>query len=182
MLNYDLVTSKACYRVPRRDDMPALLTLAEQRAAEQAGRRARPDRAPDVGASRERILRTVKELSQHPDRGSVFLFERGKDLVGYCILVTHWSSAFCGTVLRIDELFLDANHQKDGIVEDFLELLARVAPAGTCAIQLEAAAKDKRTAAFCARAGFLASDARVLTKRVTPDSKRSTNAMNPSGS
>ncbi|HYW83524.1 MAG TPA: GNAT family N-acetyltransferase [Spirochaetia bacterium] len=164
MLDYDLVTSKACYRLPRRDDMPVLLRLAAQSTAERTGR------TPDEG-SPERILQTVKELSRHPDRGTVFLFERGQDLVGYCILVTHWSNAYGGTVLRIDELFIDRDHRAEGIVEDFLELLARVAPPGTCAIQIDADAKDKWTAALCARAGFLADNARILTRRVQQGSE-----------
>lgn len=158
MLNYDLVTSKACYRLPRRDDMPVLLRLAAQSAA---GKEAAED-------SRERMLRTVGELSRHPDRGSIFLFEKGQDLVGYCVLVNQWRSEYGAAVIKIDELFLDPGHRGDGIAEDFLELLAKVAPAGTCAIEVDAAA-DKATVKLCERAGFEGRTTRIMTRRTEQD-------------
>jgi GNAT superfamily N-acetyltransferase len=159
VLNYDLVTSKACYRLPRRDDMPILVRLAAQRAAERAVE----------GDAQDRMLQTVKELSRHPDRGTIFLFERGQDLVGYCILVNHWSNAEGGTVIRIDELYLDRDHRDSGIAEDFLELLAKVAPPGTRSIQVDASPKDKGMLAMCERAGFTAGNARTMTLRTLQD-------------
>ena len=159
MLNYDLVTSKACYRLPRRDDMPILLRLAAQFANERAAKQ----------NPQERMLRTVRELSLHPDRGSIFLFEKGQDLVGYCVLVNQWSSKHGGTVVKIDELFLDPDHRGDGIAEDFLELLAKVAPPETYAIEVDAAA-DRATVKLCERAGFEGRNARIMTMRTEKDS------------
>jgi GNAT superfamily N-acetyltransferase len=158
VLNYDLVTSKACYRLPRRDDMPILLRLAAQFANQRAA----------AQNPQERMLRTVRELSRHPDRGSIFLFEKGQNLVGYCVLVNHWSSEYGGTVVRIDELFLDPGHRGDGIAEDFLELLAKVAPPGTCAIEVDAA-MDKATVKLCERAGFEGRNAKIMTRRTEKD-------------
>ncbi len=161
MLDYDLVTSKASYRLPRRDDLPALLRLAAEFAAE----------GPPGDPSRNRMLATLKELSRHPDRGSIFLFERKQDPVGYCILVTHWSNAYGGTVLRIDELYLEPDHRDEGIAEDFLNLLARVAPPGTCAIQFDASTGDKRTITLCTRAGFEGRNGRIMTRLTEPGSR-----------
>ena len=158
MLDYDLVTSKARYRLPGRDDMPALLRLAAQSS---------PDSSPED--SRERMLRTVRELSRRPDRGSIFLFERKEDLVGYCVLVTHWSSLHGGNVLRIEELYLDREHREEGLAEDFLQLLAQVAPPGTCALALDASPSDKGTTAMCARAGFEPRNVRILTRMLHQD-------------
>jgi GNAT superfamily N-acetyltransferase len=160
MLDYDLVTSKASYRLPRRDDLPELLRLAAAFAAER----------PPGDASPDRMLATVQELSRHPDRGSIFLFERKQDCVGYCILVTHWSNAYGGTVLRIDELYIEPGHRGEGIAEDFLELLGRVAPPGTCAIQLDASVGDKGMITLCARAGFEAKNGRIMTRLTQQDS------------
>ena len=154
MRDYDLVTSKACYRLPRRDDVSVLLRLAAQHDAEHVG----------SSDSRERMLRTARELLRHPERGSIFLIERGQDLVGYCILVNQWTNRYGGIVLKIDEFFLDPRHRRDGIAEDFLELLVKVAPQGTCAIEVNAV-DDKETARFCERAGFERKNACVMTRR-----------------
>ena len=155
MLNYDLVTSKACYRLPRRDDMPILLRLAERAGSERG---AQPD-------AKDRMMRTVQELSRHPDRGSIFLIERGQDLVGYCVLVNAWSSQHGATVIRIDELFLERDHRAEGLAEDFLELLVKVAPAGTCAIELDTGG-EKETIKICQRAGFEGRNSRIMSHLV----------------
>ena len=160
MLDYDLVTGKARYRMPGRDDMPELLRLADACATRNAV----------GGTSRDRMLETVRELSRHPDRGSVFLFEREQDLVGYCVLVTHWSNVYGGNVLRIDELYIEPGHSREGIAEDFFELLSRVAPPGTCAIQLDASAADKGMIGLCARAGFESRNGRIMTRPIQKDS------------
>jgi GNAT superfamily N-acetyltransferase len=162
MLNYDLVTSKACYRLPRRDDMPILLQLAGRLAAERAAQ------AGAEAGAQERMLRTVQELSRHPDHGSIFLIEKGPDLVGYCVLVNLWSSELAGAVIRIDELFLEPDHRGQGIGEDFLELLAKVAPPGTCAIEMDAA-RDKESIRLCERAGFQGRSARIMSRRIGQD-------------
>ena len=153
MLNYDLVTSKACYRIPRRDDMPLLLRLAAKMASERK----------EAEDPQERMLRTVRELSRHPDRGAIFLFEKDQDLVGYCVLVNYWSSAHGGTVIRVEELFLDKGYRDAGIAEDFLALIAKVAPPGTRAIRLDSSPKDKLTLKICERAGFSVGTIRTMT-------------------
>jgi hypothetical protein len=50
------------------------------------------------------VLAMVKELQPRKGRGSIFVFERGQTLAGYCMLVNCWSSEQCGTVLVADEL------------------------------------------------------------------------------
>ena len=167
MLNYDLVTSKACYRLPRRDDMPILLRLAERCASERPAPAASAAPAVRAGA-KERMMRTVQELSRHPDRGTMFLIERGQDLVGYCVLVNLWSTELGGAVIRIDDLFLERDNRGQGIVEDFLELLVKVAPPGTCAIELDAAG-DKERIKLCERAGFHGRNTRVMSRPVGQD-------------
>ncbi|HVP19924.1 MAG TPA: GNAT family N-acetyltransferase [Spirochaetia bacterium] len=160
MLNYDLVTSTARYRLPTRDDLPALFRLAGECALERS--------AEKQGAV-DQIMRTVKQLSKRPDRGSIFLFERNEDLVGYCVLVTCWSNLHGGEVLRIDELYVERRHRDEGLVEDFLRLLGQVAPKGTSAILFDASARDRKTTAFCADAGFEGRESRIMIKRIGDD-------------
>jgi len=162
MLNYDLVTSKACYRLPRRDDMPILMQLAGRAGSERGAQ------SGTLLDAKDRMMRTVQELSRHPDRGSIFLIERGQDLVGYCVLVNVWSSERGGTVIRIDQLFLERDHRGEGLAEDFLELLVKVAPSGTCAIELDAAG-DKDAVKICQRAGLEGRNSRIMSRTVGQD-------------
>ncbi len=157
MLNYDLVTSKARYRLPRRDDLPALLRLAAQSAAEGTGEK--------PGAV-DQILKTVQQLSKRPDRGSIFLVERKEDLVGYFVLVTGWSNRHGGEVLRVDELYLDKRYRDEGLAEDFLRLLAQVAPKDTSAILLEVPLQDRKAAAVFTSAGFTAREEKTMVRRM----------------
>ena len=153
MLDYDLVTAKAAYRILKPAGMPALLALA----AEAHGK---------DPAARERILATAAELNRHKRSGSVFVIERGQDTVGYCILANCWSTAMGGTVLCVDELYVSPGHRGLGIATDFIELLAKVAPAGIVAIRHEMAAPGRRARGWARRLGFRESGGRILVREI----------------
>lgn len=152
MLDYDLVTAKAAYRILKPADVPALLALA----AEFHG---------GDPAARDRILSTVAELNRHRRSGSLFVIERGEDLAGYCILVNCWSSALGGTVLCIDEIYVSPAHRRRGIATDFIELLAKVAPEGTVAIRHDADG-SRRTLGWARRLGFREAAGKALVRRI----------------
>ncbi len=145
MLDYSLVTPKAAYRPVRRDEIDTLTALAARFYDE--GPTEKPFRLKNLES-------TVDELARHPEKGTVFVIETGNDLAGYAIVINSWSNEYGGNILNIDELYLLPAHRRQGIASDFIGLLARVAPAGTVAIQLEVSRSNKGAAGFYKKLGF----------------------------
>ena len=157
MLDYTLVSTKATYRLLTPQDMPIFLKLVQ---AERAERR---DATPfDLN----RVLLTIKELQPARGKGTIYVFEREQRLVGYCMLTSCWSSDQCGNVLVADELYVVPEMRVDGIAEDFLGLLLKVAPEGTTSVRVEVPKGRRNTAAF-EKLGFKESARSVLSMRVT---------------
>jgi hypothetical protein len=157
MLDYTLVSTKATYRLLTPQDMPIFLKLV------QAERTERRDAPPfDLN----RVLLTIKELRPSRGKGTIYVFEREQRLVGYCMLTSCWSSDQCGNVLVADELYVVPEMRVDGIAEDFLGLLLKVAPEGTTSVRVEVPKGRRNTAAF-EKLGFKESARSVLSMRVT---------------
>ena len=157
MLDYTLVSTKATYRLLTPQDMPIFLKLVQ---AERAERR---DATPfDLN----RVLLTIKELQPARGKGTIYVFEREQRLVGYCMLTSCWSSDQCGNVLVADELYVMPEMRVDGIAEDFLGLLLKVAPEGTTSVRVEVP-KGRRNTAALEKLGFKESARSVLSMRVT---------------
>ena len=157
MLDYTLVTTKATYRLLTPQDMPIFLKLVQ---AERTDRRDAPP------FDLNRVLATIKELQPARGKGTVYVFERDQKLVGYCMLVSCWSSDQCGNVLVADELYVVPEMRVDGISEDFLGLLLKVAPEGTTSVRVEVP-KGRRNPAAFEKLGFKESARSVLSMRVT---------------
>jgi ribosomal protein S18 acetylase RimI-like enzyme len=145
MLDYTLVSTKATYRMPTPRDLPRLVRLVQafyredQRGAEKPA---------------EQVLATVSELGRSKEKGSVFVFERDGELAGYAILVYSWSNELGGTVLSVDELYIDPALRRQGIASDFLGLLRKVVPEGIKAIQLEVSRSNRPALALYRTLGF----------------------------
>ncbi len=144
MLDYTLVSTRATYRMLQQTDIAAFLALVTRCHAKG------PQSLP---TPQERILATFRELQRNKDRGTLFVFEREQALVGYCILVTTWSNRLGGIVLSVDELYVDPLSDPD-LAADFLQLIAKVAPAEVRAIQVTVDAKDRRARDAYRKLGF----------------------------
>ena len=145
MLDYTLVSTRATYRMLQPTDVPAFLALVN--ACNHGGLRESPN-------PQERILATFRELQRNKDRGTLFVFEKEQALVGYCILINTWSNSLGGILLAVDELHINPALVDPDLRQDFLQLLAKVAPAEVRAIQVAADAKDKRALAAYRKMGF----------------------------
>jgi diamine N-acetyltransferase len=159
MLDYTLVSTRATYRMLQPADVPAFIALVT--SCHSRGPHSLP-------TPQERILATFRELQRNKDRGTLFVFERDQALIGYCVLVTAWSNQLGGIVLSVDELYIDPRLDDPGIEPDFLQLLAKVAPAEVRAIQVSADARDRRGLAAYRKMGFLDSGRSVLLMKPAP--------------
>lgn len=145
MLDYTLVSMKATYRLLTPTDVPLYVALVQARYREER---------PGVAITPPQILSTVREFEHDRVKGSVFVFEVEQSLVGYCIIANRWSNELGGTVAILDELWVAPQRRADGIAEDFIMLLARVAPVDVVAIEHAADRRDRRGRDALCRLGF----------------------------
>jgi GNAT superfamily N-acetyltransferase len=157
MLDYNLVTSKATYRMVTDKDIPTLRRLVRGFYAETT------NGAHSAGA----MEATVRELERHRDKGTVFIFERGEKTVGYAIVINCWSNEFGGNMLFLDEVYVLPAERGQGIAGDFMDLLAKVAPRDTVAMQLEVDPSRKKLAKFYEKKGFIPTKNRVMVRSIS---------------
>jgi ribosomal protein S18 acetylase RimI-like enzyme len=157
VLDYTLVTPKATYRAITPPDVPGFLHLAARRHREDL---------PGTEISPEQLLSTVRELQHHKDKGSILVFEREESLVGYCILIPRWSNTYGGVLIVIDELYVAPDHRDQGIAEDFIALLKKVAPRECVALRLEVSHAGRKAMGSWRKLGFVESERATLTLKV----------------
>lgn len=155
MLDYNLVSSLATYRMPKPEDVPTLLDLVERFHAEMRSGR-------EVGQAQ--VLATLKELNQHRRSGSWFLFEMDEEVIGYCLIANRWSNGQGGTVLHVDELYVRPGRRGRGVATDFLGLLAKVAPGDAAEIRFELPTENRRAQGLLRRLGFEATKGSVMRR------------------
>jgi ribosomal protein S18 acetylase RimI-like enzyme len=155
MLDYNLVSALATYRMPRPEDIPVLVDLVERFHAETRTR---------LHVGQREVLATLKELNQHRRAGSWFVFEKDEEVVGYCLIANCWSNGLGGTVLHVDELYVRPGRRGRGIAADFLGLLAKVAPGDAAAIRVELPAVNRRAQGLLRRLGYAESTERAMSR------------------
>src|SRR5512142_604916 len=155
MLNYDLVTPKAAYKIFKRRDLDRLVELAYAFYTETGKRES---------ITREKVEKTVEALRGDLGRGAVFMIEKGQDFIGYVIVVNYWSNELGGNILCVDEIYVEPAWRGNGIAGDFINLLCKVAPQGSVAVQVEADGSARKAAALWRRLDFKDSGTRVMIR------------------
>ncbi len=149
MLDYNLVSSLATYRMPKPEDIPVLVDMVERFHAETR---------TGLNVGQAEVLATLKELNQDRRAGSWFVFEKDEEVVGYCLIANRWSNRLRGAVLLVDELYVMPGRRGRGFASDFLGLLAKVAPGDAAAIQFELPPDNRRAHCTAATARFRGSE------------------------
>ena len=155
MLNYDLVTPKAAYRILKKRDLGRLLELVFAFYSEIGKKES---------ISREKVERTVESLLGDSGMGTVFMVEKEQDLIGYAIVVNRWSNEHGGNILRVDEIYIAPPWRRNGIAGDFINLLCKVAPQGSVAVEVEVEGAARKAAALWRRLDFKDNGARVMIR------------------
>lgn len=156
MLNYDLVTGTAAYRILKRRDVGAFLEMAARFRGELG----------KTAVSSDALLNTFEELTRDERKGTIFLIEKGESFIGYCVIVNLWNAELGGNVLCMEELFVDPQWRRRGIAQDFITLLGKIAPLDSVAIRLEVDPSNKKAAALCRKLGFAESKQKILSKGI----------------
>ncbi len=155
MLDYNLVSSLATYRMPRPDDLHLLVEMVGRFHAET-----RTGLTPGRG----QLAATLKELNANRRAGSFFVFEKDEEVVGYCILASRWSNGLGGQVLHVDELYVRPGRRGRGIASDFLGLVAKVAPADAVEISITLPSGSRRAPGFIRRLGYVETASRTMSR------------------
>jgi GNAT superfamily N-acetyltransferase len=114
----------------------------------------------DVPASLECLL-------EHPEFGSVWVAERGDELVGYTVLSFGFSLEHGGRDGLIDELFVTDAERGQGVGTALLEAVFEGCRGeGVRSVHLEVDHTNPRAEALYGRLGFRANDRHLLTRRL----------------
>lgn len=101
-----------------------------------------------------KIRTTARELSSHPDKGEIVVFEAGGSIVGYAIVAYRWSNECGGDIAHVDELYVKPAWRGKGIASAFLEHAAGMRSGGVRGVQLEAHPENVRALALYRARGF----------------------------
>jgi len=140
---------------------------AELEAMMMALYREDPEGEPLTG---EKIERTISEFRRRPHKGRILIFEAGREIAGYALLVFYWSNELGGDVITIDELYVKDEWRNQGIGTAFFKHLSSHCAAGAKELALEVTPSNRRALEFYRRLGFRRSANRHLVKRLTGSS------------
>jgi len=102
----------------------------------------------------EKILGSFGELTNHPERGTIWVMEKDSKVVGYSITINYWSNEYGGNILFLDELYVIPSERGSGTGSAFLRYLKEERPNNAVAILLEVLPTNVGACNLYRRAGF----------------------------
>ena len=111
---------------------------------------------------------TLVRLLTEPATGRIVLFMSGDTVCGYALLIPYWSNEFGGTLLFVDELFVDEAFRGQGIARSFLTFLAENRPFDAVALALEVSPRNMRARSLYEGVGFTHRHHTVMTRTLNP--------------
>lgn len=115
-----------------------------------------------------RFPSTLEHFVSHPSAGQVVLFHEGSKLRGYAVLVPYWSNEFGGTLLFVDELFVDPGSRNRGIGRSFFRYLEQQRPFGPVAFGLGVNPGNSRARRLYESLGFAELRIATLLRSLPP--------------
>jgi GNAT superfamily N-acetyltransferase len=112
----------------------------------------------------EKIRQTIAEYRKNPDKVCIYMFRKGKENIGYAILVYFWSNEYGGNVITIDELYVKKDYRSRGIGTEFFSFVEKLD--NKTALQLETTPSNGRVCDYYKRLGFVPSENTHLIKQV----------------
>jgi GNAT superfamily N-acetyltransferase len=133
------------YRTAARDDHPTLAEFMRQLYEEDPPERPVPE---------EHFRRTLLELEQHPERGTILVMQKDQQIVGYAVLINFWSNEYGGNILTIDELYVAQPMRGQGLGADFVRHVIQTKWNDFVALRLEVTPANARARRLYERLGF----------------------------
>ncbi len=108
--------------------------------------------------TQEKVDKTINELSSHPEKGKIIVFEENAQIVGYAILIFYWSNEYGGDILNIDELFVSPTSRNQGIATKFFDYIFNVYCNKVSAFSLEVTPTNRQALGYYKKLGFKEKD------------------------
>jgi len=109
-----------------------------------------------------KIKNTINELIKQPEKGRIIVFQLGKEVVGYSILINYWSSECGGNIVTVDEIYIVPDHRRKGYATCFLKYLCENELNKSKGIQLEVGKKNKTAYKVYRKNGFKLIDNHIM--------------------
>jgi GNAT superfamily N-acetyltransferase len=113
---------------------------------------------PGRKMSRLKIRRTIKELSEHPDKGAITVIYVGTLIIGYAIIIYFWSNEYGGNIAYLDEFYIKPSWRSKGIGSSYLKHVAKTRGLNLKGIHVELTPANKKAFAFYSQHGFKMAD------------------------
>jgi GNAT superfamily N-acetyltransferase len=133
------------YRPAARGDHPTLAEFMRQLYEEDPAERPVPE---------EHFRRTLRELEEHPERGTILVMQKDQQIVGYAVLINFWSNECGGNILTIDELYVTQPMRGQGHGADFVRHVIQTKWNDFVALSLEVTPTNARARRLYERLGF----------------------------
>lgn len=108
----------------------------------------------DAPMTQEKVVSTLQELSAHPDKGSIFVFDENGIAAGYAIVIHYWSNEYGGNIAVIDEVYVRPACRSRGIASAFMAFIANDAALNPVGLMLEVVPTNLKAMDFYRRRGF----------------------------
>ena len=102
----------------------------------------------------DKIDKTIREFSDHPEKGRIVVFTVAEEIVGYAITVYYWSNEYGGDVVNIDELFVKESWRNQGIATRFFSKISSNTGGAVKALQLEVTPTNQQALSYYEHLGF----------------------------
>jgi len=145
------------YRQYKTRDQKIVTELIKQLYKEDPG---------DQPASNKHIQKTLTILPKHKDKGTILIFELGKQLIGYSILINYWSNEFGGNIVFIDELFIKKEFRGQGIGTNFIKYLMKNKFGNSVLLQIEVTPNNKKAKKLYEKLGFKLQKNSTLMRKI----------------
>ena len=120
----------------------------------------------DVDVSR--FESSIAHLVSNSNAGQIVLFRRANQIQGYALLIPYWSNEFGGTLLCIDELFVEPNARSQGIARTFFRYLEKEKPFNPVALALGVNPGNAKARRLYESLGFAELGIRTLIQMLPP--------------
>lgn len=102
----------------------------------------------------QKIKKTFREFTTHPEKGTIVICKSQKKIVGYAILFRGWSNEAGKNLLFIDELYVEKSFRNQGIASGCLKYILKKYKKSATALMLAVEPGNEKVEKLYRKIGF----------------------------